>query len=305
MIYGIFLSFASYAAYAVSDACVKFIDGKLPPYETAFYGAVFGIIVIPFMKSQGDTWLDIIRSRHWPLWFLRTISAACGVIGSVTAFTHLSMAEAFTLIFLQPLFVSILSMVFLKEHIGWRRWLAIIIGFIGVLVVLRPGFRELNIGHVGAIFAGLSGAISIMIFRIMGGKEKRITLYSSGIIGPIVICGALTAPSYTAPHDIEWLYLAGYGLLAAFGAILTMAAARRVPAIAIATPQYSQMVWAILFGYFIFNDHVDLPMAIGIILIMASSILTFLREEKRHVELPRPVTPSQTALAQTPDRGDT
>lgn len=282
MFYGVFLSFASYAAYAVSDACVKFIDGAIPPYETAFYGALAGIIVIPFLKSHDNQWIDIIRSKNWAMWFLRTISGAFGVIGSVTAFTHLSMAEAFTLIFLQPLFVSILSMIFLKEPIGWRRWLAIIIGFLGVLIVLRPGFRQLNIGHIGAVFAGLSGAISIIIVRHMGGKEKRITLYSSGIIGSIVICGMLSIPHYIEPKGIEWLYLASYGLLAALGALFLMTAARLVPAIAIATPQYSQMIWAILFGYFIFNDQLDMPMAIGILLIMASSLLTFLREKQRH-----------------------
>lgn len=280
MFYGVFLSFASYAAYAVSDACVKFIDGAIPPYETAFYGALAGIVVIPFLKNSDNQWIDIIRSKNWAMWFLRTISGAFGVIGSVTAFTHLSMAEAFTLIFLQPLFVSILSMIFLKEPIGWRRWLAIIVGFLGVLIVLRPGFRELNIGHIGAVFAGLSGAISIIIVRHMGGREKRITLYSSGIIGSIVICGMLSIPGYIEPQGIEWLFLAGYGLLAALGALFLMAAARRVPAIAIATPQYSQMIWAILFGYFIFNDQLDLPMAIGILLIMASSLLTFLREKQ-------------------------
>jgi len=222
MVYGVFLSFASYAAYAISDACVKFIDGALPPYETAFFGALISIIVIPFLKNRDNKWIDIIRSQNWPMWFLRTISGAFGVIGSVTAFTHLSMAEAFTLIFLQPLFVSILSMIFLKEAIGWRRWSAIIIGFIGVLVVLRPGFRELNIGHVGAVFAGLSGAISIIIVRHMGGREKRITLYSSGIIGSIVICGLLSLPGYIEPHNFEWLYLAGYGLFAALGALFLM-----------------------------------------------------------------------------------
>lgn len=279
MFYGVFLSFVSYAAYAVSDACVKFIDGAIPPYETAFYGAVAGVVVLPFLKSADEHWIDVIRSKNWPMWLLRTVSGAFGVIGSVTAFTHLSMAEAFTLIFLQPLFVSLLSMIFLKEPIGWRRWLAIIIGFIGVLIVLRPGFRALNIGHIGAIVAGLSGAISIIIVRHQGGREKRITLYSSGIIGSIVICGMLCIPGYINPQGLQWLYLSGYGLLAGLGAIFLMTAARRVPAIAIATPQYSQMIWAILFGYFIFHDHLDMPMAIGILLIMASSLLTFLREK--------------------------
>ena len=212
MFYGVFLSFASYAAYAISDACVKFIDGALPPYETAFFGALISIIVIPFLKNRDNKWIDIIRSQNWPMWFLRTISGAFGVI-------------------------------------------------------------------------------SIIIVRHMGGREKRITLYSSGIIGSIVICGLLSLPGYIEPHGFEWLYLAGYGLFAALGALFLMAAARRVPAIAIATPQYSQMIWAILFGYFIFNDHLDLPMIIGIILIMASSLLTFMRE-KHHSTQTTPQKPT-------------
>ena len=84
----------------------------------------------------------MFRTTNIKLWLLRTLTAAMGVIGSVVAFTHLSMAEAFALIFLLPAFVTILSVLFLKEQVGWRRWSAVIIGFIGVLVVLRPGFAN-------------------------------------------------------------------------------------------------------------------------------------------------------------------
>ncbi|WP_407810784.1 EamA family transporter, partial [Staphylococcus aureus] len=90
------------------------------------------------------------------------------VIGSITAFTHLSMSEAMVLMFLQPSFVTMMSILFLKERVGMQRWLAIAIGFVGVLIVLRPGFRELSIGHLGAIFAGFGGAVSIVVFRALG-----------------------------------------------------------------------------------------------------------------------------------------
>ncbi|MDH7790874.1 DMT family transporter [Ochrobactrum sp. AN78] len=297
MLYGIFLAFASYAAFAVSDACVKFLDGTLSPYEIAFYGAVLGSLAIPFVKKPEDQWLDMFRTTNIKLWLLRTLTAAMGVIGSVVAFTHLSMAEAFALIFLLPAFVTILSVIFLKEQVGWRRWSAVVIGFIGVMVVLRPGFRELSIGHLGALGAGLGGAFSIIIFRAMGKKEKRISLYTAGLVGPILICGVLMIPSYQAPSAIQWGYLAGYGLLAALANILLMLAAHRAPASAIASPQYSQMLWAILFGYFIFHDHIDLPMLIGIILITISGLFTFVRERQRGVEGPAAVATSDPSPA--------
>ena len=297
MLNGLLLAFASYAAFAVSDACVKFIDGTLSPYETAFYGAVLGILVIPFTKRSGDQWMDMFRTTNLPLWLLRAAASAMGVIGSVTAFTHLSMAEAFALIFLLPAFVTILSVFFLKEQVGWRRWLAVIIGFIGVLVVLRPGFRELSLGHLGALFAGLGGAIGIVIFRAMGKNEKRITLYTSGLIGPILICGLMMIPDYQAPDAAQWLYLAGYGLLAALGNVLLMLAAQHAPASAIASPQYSQMIWAILFGYFVFHDTIDGPMFAGIILIVISGLFTFIRERQRGVDGPLAITTTKSTPA--------
>lgn len=301
MLYGIFLAFASYAAFAVSDASVKFLDGTLSAYEIAFFGAVLGLLAIPFTKKADDAWSDMFRTTNLPMWLLRTVSSTMGVIGSVTAFTYLSMAEAFALIFLLPAFVTILSVVFLKEQVGWRRWSAVAIGFAGVIVVLRPGFRELSIGHLGALAGGMSGAISIIIFRVMGKNEKRISLYTSGLAGPIVICGLLMIPAYKTPDSLQWLYLAGYGLLAALANILLMLAAQRAPASAIASPQYSQMLWAILFGYFIFNDQIDVPMLIGIVLITISGLFTFVRERQRGVEGPPAVVTTDQAPAMVQD----
>ncbi len=123
----------------------------------------------------------MFRTTNIRMWLLRTVTAAMGTIGSVTAFTHLSMAEAFALIFLLPAYVTILSVIFLKEQVGWRRWSAVLIGFIGVLIVLRPGFRELSIGHLGALAAGMGGAMSIIIFRIMGKHENVYRFIRAGL----------------------------------------------------------------------------------------------------------------------------
>ena len=76
MLYGIFLAFASYAAFAVSDACVKFLDGTLSPYEVAFFGAVLGLLAIPFTKKADDVWLDMFRTTNIQMWLLRTVTAA-------------------------------------------------------------------------------------------------------------------------------------------------------------------------------------------------------------------------------------
>ncbi len=185
----------------------------------------------------------------------------------------------------------------MKEKVGINRWAAVIIGFVGVLVVLRPGFRELSIGHLGAVFGGLSGAISIVVFRAMGPSEKNISLYGAGMLGTVVVCGLLAIPQLTMPDAVQWAYVAGYGIFAAVAAILLMYAAAYVPATAIGPIQYSQMLWAVFFGYLIFGDGIDLPMVIGIILICGSGLLTLRREKVRGTPLPPAVAPNAQAAA--------
>ncbi|WP_117191167.1 DMT family transporter [Rhizobium terrae] len=302
---GVLFAFASFAAYSWSDASVKMIEGALTPYEMGFFGAVFMLVAVPFLMKPGDRWADMVRSSNRPLWVLRFFSAAMGTIGSVAAFTYLSMAEAFALIFLLPSFVTIMSVIFLKEQVGVRRWSAVLIGFVGVLIVLRPGFRELSIGHVGAVFAGLSGAISIIVYRAVGPSEKNISLYGAGVIGVLVILGILMIPDFRWPTLVEWAMLAGYGLLAAIATVWLMYAANYAPAAVIGPTQYSQMLWAILFGYLIFGDRIDLPMLVGIALIIGSGLLTLARERVKNVALPPAVASDpQAAAVMTPEKSE-
>lgn len=300
---GILLAFAAFAAYAWSDASVKLIEGQLSPIQSAFFGALFGLCALPFIRKRDDAWRDIVRTTNRPLWLLRFFSSGLGAITSVTAFTYLSMAEAFALLFLLPAFVTIMSVVFLKEQVGVKRWSAVIIGFAGVLIILRPGFRELSTGHFAAIVAGLCGAISIIIFRAMGPSEKNMSLYGAGLLGTIFICGIAMLSKFVPPNAEQWMFLAGYGLLGAVANVLLMYAAQHAPAAVIGPTQYSQMLWAILFGYLIFGDHIDGWMFVGIALIIGSGLLTLIREKQRRVPLPTSVASADqnVAVALTPE----
>lgn len=278
---GVILAFSAYAAYALSDASIRLLEGAIDPFELVFGGSVLGALALPFVRRPGDRWLDMIRSGNRPLWLLRAVTAAVGAFASVVAFTHLPMAEAFALIFLLPAFVTILSVLFLKEQIGWRRWSAVAVGFIGVLVVLRPGFREVGIGHLAALVGGFCGAVTIILLRKLGGAEKRISLYASGLIGPIVLCGLLMLPNMTWPVGHQWTLLLGYGVLSALGNIFLMLASARVAASLVAPTQYSQMLWALVLGSFVFGDPVDGLMLVGAAIIIGAGFFTFQREKVR------------------------
>lgn len=287
---GVLLGFLSFALFSISDASVKLIEGSLPPYESAFFGAMFGLVVLPFLMQRGDRPRDIFASRNRRLWLVRFISYPIGVMGSVTAFTLLPMAEAFCLIFLLPAYVTVMSRLFLHEQIGPRRWLAVLVGFIGVLVVLRPGFRELSVGHFGAILAGLGGAVSVITFRMADTGEKRISLMGAGVMGGVIVCFFAMLPQFRWPGAMEWVWLAGYGLLAALANLVLMRATAMAPAALIGPTQYSQMLWAVVLGYLIFGDSIDLPTVLGILLIVGSGLMTLKRERIRGTPLPPPVT---------------
>jgi S-adenosylmethionine uptake transporter len=280
MIKGILLGFASFAAYAISDAFVKSLHGSIPPYESVFFGAVFGLSALPFIMKKGDSWRDVVTAQRPSLWWVRATAGAFGNIASVTAFTLLPMAEVFTMIFLMPIFVTILSVIFLKEHVGWRRWSAVVVGFAGVLVVLRPGFRVLGLGDMAGLVCGLFAAASVVALRMAGPHEKRFSLYGSGVVGPLIIAGLLMLPHFRWPHLLEWSLLAGYGLLAALAGVLLMYATLIAPANRVAPTQYSQMLWAIGLGYWLFGDKLDWPMLIGIVMILGAGLFTLVREEK-------------------------
>ena len=280
MFKGVLLGFMAFAAYALSDAFVKALRGSLPPYEAVFIGAALGLIALPFIKGRGDRWRDALQARRRDLYLVRAAASAIGSIAAVIAFTALPMAEAFALIFLLPVFVTILSVLVLKEHVGWRRWSAVVAGFVGVLVVLRPGFRALGIGHLAAIICGLSGAVSMIALRMAGPHEKRVSLFGAGIFGSMLVSGGLMLAEFHWPNPAQWGLLLGYGLLSAVGSVLLMLATRLAPANHVAPTQYSQMLWAVLLGYVVFHDRLDWPMAIGIAIILGAGLFTFVREER-------------------------
>jgi hypothetical protein len=142
-----------------------------------------------------------------------------------------------------------MSVFFLNERVGYRRWSAGAIGFLGVLIVLRPGFRPLSIGHLGALFAGLGGTVSVVAFRAARGKEKNISLFGAGILGGVIVCGLF---------------------------------------------------------YVLFGDEVDMPMCVGIVLIVASGLLTLIRENVRGTPLPPSVAGERhVAAALVPEAGNT
>jgi S-adenosylmethionine uptake transporter len=283
---GILLGFLAMATFSFADACVKAIGSGMSIFEIAFFSTLFGCVAVPFARQPHERWRDMFRMHRPGLVMVRAIGGVFAGLLSVIAFTTLPFAEVYSLIFLAPLFVTILSIPFLGEVVGWRRGLAIVVGFLGVLLVVRPGFRELMPGHLAAAGAAMCGAATVLSLRALGPTEKRITLIGVTFAAALAVNGAIMLFDFELPSIRDFLLAALCGLLGGTAHTLIMAALREAPANRVAPTQYSQIAWAILLGALFFGEFPDGIAIGGIALVVLAGLFTFVREEERGGRFP-------------------
>jgi len=278
---GIALGFLAYFLFSCSDANVKALGGHLPVFEIGFFQILFAALVLLFLRPRDERWRDALRVRRPGLVALRGIAGASAGILGIYAFTHLPFAEAYALIFLSPSIATILSIFILNEQVGWRRWLAVAIGFTGVMTIVRPGFETLELGHLAAFAVSFCAAGTIIILRTLGQTERRVSLLSAVILTSLLLNGTLMLRDFHWPALNDLPYLAAAGVFAGIAQLCLILATHAAPANRVAPAQYSQMVWAIVIGGIFFAEFPDVPAMIGIGLIAISGLFTFMREETR------------------------
>jgi drug/metabolite transporter (DMT)-like permease len=280
MLQGVAVGFLAYGLFSCADASIKAVGADLPVFEITFFVTLFSFGTFAFGKPAHEHWHEMFRmNRPW----LVVARAACGIlagIGGVYAFTTLPLAEAYSLLFLMPAFTTMMSIPILGEKIGWRRWLAVAAGFIGVLLVVRPGFRELHLGQLTAAIAAVFAGLSMIILRTLGRTEKRISLLGVVFLIALVVNGLLMIPVYKPPSLRDFGILVLAGTVGGFGQIAMLAATRLAPVNRIAPAQYSQIVWAIILGIVFFAEFPDRFALVGLALVALSGLFTFLREEQ-------------------------
>lgn len=279
---GILLALIAYASYSGSDAVIKSLGGQFTVFEIGFFSTLFAGCFLFFSRPTGERWRDFWRmKRPWAVQARALAGIASGVL-SVYAFTHIPLAEVYALIFLAPLLVTILSTVILKEKVGPWRWLAVVAGFAGVMLVVRPGFRELNLGHLAAFVNAFLAAASVILLRSLAQQEKRTSMLGVLVGYGLLFNGAGAAvSSFTLPNAMQLVWLAMAGAFTAGGQLMQLLAAKYAPANRIAPTHYSQIVWAVILGALFFQEYPDWLSLVGLAVVGASGLLTMVREEVR------------------------
>ena len=275
---GAALALTAFGIFATHDVVVKFLGGQYTAFQVVFFSVLMGFPLVSIMLI-GDRADGNLRPRHLGWSIVRTVAAVITGVCAFYAFATLPLAQTYAILFASPLLITVMSIPLLGERVGPRRGAAVLVGLVGVMIVLRPGQTELSLGHLAALTAAVTGALASIIVRKVGKDERSAVLLLFPMLANFFCMGAILPFVY---EPMPFLHLAGLGLIAAMALVAGLcliAAYRNAEAVIVAPMQYSQILWAVVYGFFIFEEEPDWPTALGAAVIIASGIYIVLRED--------------------------
>jgi S-adenosylmethionine uptake transporter len=282
---GVGFAVLSYASFSTADAIVKLASARFSVFQIAFSIAFFALLPV-LVLTMGQGGLKALVPQRWRLVALRAVlTAACGLL-AWRGFAMLPLAEAYAILFAAPILVTAFSTVLLGEEVGWRRWVAQLVGFAGVLVMIRPDFATVGLGHLLTAIAAVLGSLGLITLRRIGGRESSASILAAVFVAIMLASGPMVPATFVMPEWRELGLLALAGLLMGCGQAGLVLATREAAAVVIAPFQYSQMIWGVLFGVMLFGDQPAPVLFVGMALVMASGLYTVWRETLKQ----RPVT---------------
>jgi drug/metabolite transporter (DMT)-like permease len=281
---GIALILASTVFLGTSDVTAKYLSATLPSIEITWIRfLVFALIMTPAMMPGSP--LFAMQTGRLGLHLLRGATILGSSLFFISGLRFLPIAEASATGFVAPLFVTALSIIFLGEKVGLRRWIATAVGLIGVLIILRPGTGAFHPAAFFPLVSALAWACTLIITRMMSGTERAITVMAYSSIVGLCILSALVPFVWVTPtwHDIAFGILIGIASTA--GQWIVVLAFRYADASVLAPFSYTQLLWVSVLGYFIFGEVPDAYTITGAAFIVASGLYTAHRERVRRSQL--------------------
>lgn len=274
---GALIALAGFAIFSSHDALIKALGGSYSAFQIVFFAVLFGFPLTTFMLIRDGT-RDTLYP-HMPLWtFLRTGAVVVGGTCAFYAFSALPLAQAYAILFSVPILITALSIPILGETVRLHRWAAIALGLCGVLIVLQPASVTMTLGHVAALLAAVSSALASVIVRKIGSQERPVVLLIYPMLGQFLLMGAALPFVYKPMTGIDLAMVAGVALLGHLAMRMLIQAYRASEASIVAPMQYSQLLWATLFGALFFDEWPDRNTALGAAIIVFSGLYILLRE---------------------------
>jgi drug/metabolite transporter (DMT)-like permease len=281
---GIALILLSTVFLGSSDVTSKYLSATLPSVEIAWIRfLVFAIIMVPAMVP--GTAIYSLRTTSVRLQLLRGAALLGSSFFFITGLRYLPIAEASATGFISPLFVTALSILFLSEKVGVRRWIATATGLFGVLIILRPGTSAFHVAAFLPIISAFCWASTLIMTRMMSGREHSSTIMTYSSLAGVAIMSVMAPFAWVAPtwHDIMFGILVGVASTA--GQWIVVLAFRYADASVLAPFSYTQLLWVSVLGFLVFGEVPDTWTIAGAGFIVASGLYTAHRERVRRSQL--------------------
>lgn len=289
---------AAFAIFSTHDVVIKYLGGIYSPFQIVFFSALFTFPLITLLLIS-DGVPGTLRPVH-PWWMLlRSVSGVTAGVSAFYAFSVLPLAQVYAILFAAPLLITILAVPILGETVRLRRGIAVVVGLIGVIVVLRPTSTELGLGHMAALVSAIGGALNSIVVRKIGGDERPVLMILYPMLASVVLM-AIALPFVYRPVALQDLgALAVVSVLVLFAMSCLIAAYRRGNAIVVAPMQYSQILWAALYGALLFGEYPDRVTYIGAAIITLSGLYILKRESSGTASENTPVLHTKTRIGLT------
>lgn len=275
----IFVVFAACFLFSFLDTSAKYLvtHGMAAPFVAWMRFSVHLVLTLILFRGWRNPIL--YRTHNIPAQVLRGVFLVGSTIFNFLALRTLQLAETISIYFFAPMIITALAGPLLGETVGWRRWVAVLVGFIGVLVITRPGFGTFGVGHVLSICSMLSYSFYVLMTRKMGATETTESLIFYSALAPTVLMFPVVPLYGSLPSDgLQWLLLLILGPLGGYGHYLLIKAYKMASTSALAPYPYSQMLWMILLGWIVFADLPDLWTLAGAAIIVSSGLYIIHRE---------------------------
>lgn len=282
------LALGAFGLLASHDAIIKSLGGSYSPFQIVFFSVLLSFPLSTVLLMRDPTPGNLLP-RH-PGWMAaRTVAVVITGASAFYAFTVLPLTQVYAILFASPLLITVLSIPVLGETVRLRRWLAVGTGLVGVVIVLRPGMLRLELGHAAALMAAVAAAFAAVTVRRIGRDERPVVLLLYPMVANVVLMACLMPLVYEPMPLRDLGALAAISGLAFAGQLLIIAAYRFGDPTVVAPMQYSQILWATLYGALVFEERPDALTALGAAVVIGSGVYIVLREARAGTSETTPV----------------
>jgi drug/metabolite transporter (DMT)-like permease len=277
---GIALMCGAVVSFACLDAMAKYLGGHMDTLQVVGvrYVSAFLLSLIVFNPLSHP---DLLKTSRLTLQIGRSLLLLGSTVFNFMAFRYLQLDEALAILFSTPFLVAIMAGPFLGEWVGWRRWTAIIVGFVGVLVVIRPGLGGMQWAALLSVGSAICYAIYNITTRLLSRTDSsETTLFYSNMLGALIMLPVLPFV-WTVPQSwLDVVLMIAVGGFGAFGHFLLILAHRLAPASVLSPFMYTQLVWATTLGYLVFGNVPHQWTLTGAAIVVGSGLYLLYRERK-------------------------